>query len=141
MDYEAHWQALYDELRTALDGGGHSDVDVVHVFTGESPLIRSYEPPLLVYKQETERTLGTVGDGNNKVISSNFMLTAYSENLGKALGIASVAVTHLTEDAGAFATSDGYETTNVRVIGNMSLYEQDSKLYAIHVRVEWERSA
>lgn len=139
MDYEAHWQALYDEMRTALDNAGKTEVDLAHVFTGESPLIKSMEPPLLVYRQEVERSLGTVGGGAIKVLSSNFMLTSYADNLPEALAITSAVVTHLT--AAEFGTTDGYTTTHIKVNGVQSLYEQDSKLYAVHTRILWERSA
>lgn len=138
IDYQAHWQAIYNEMRTALDTATRTDVDIYHVFTGDTTLIKSGEPPLLVYRQDVERNLGTVGDGALKVLRSNWILTAYSDTLGDALDIASVVLDALVENP--FTTTDGYTTTHVEPLGVQSLYEQDSKLWAVHLRVLWERS-
>lgn len=139
MDYEAHWRAIYGEMRTALDAANLQAVDIFHVFTGEdSPLVKSAEPPLVVYRQDVERTTGTTGAGSLKVLRSNWPCVSYAEDLAEALAAASAIITALTD--ATFTTTDGYTTTNINPLGVMSLYETDSELYAVHFRLEWERS-
>lgn len=139
LDYESHWRAIYGEMRTALDAAGLTAVDIFHVFTGDdSPLTKSAEPPLVVYRQDVERNTGVTGSGSLKVLRSNWPMTSYAEDLADALQAASVIISALTD--GSFTTSDGYTTTNVSPLGVMSLYEPDANLYAVHFRLEWERS-
>jgi hypothetical protein len=130
---------MYTALRAALDTGGHTDVDVFHVFTGDdSPLIKSAEPPLVTYRQDVERVTGTTGGGSLKVLRSNWPMVAYDQDLADALAYTSVIVSALTD--AKLTTTDGYSTTNISPLGVMSLYETDSQLYAVHFRLEWERS-
>lgn len=139
MNYEAHWQAMYNALRAALDAATLTDVDVVHIFTGDdSPLVRSAEPPLVVYRQDVERATGTAGQGSLKVLRSNWPMVSYAVDLADALQAKSVIITALTD--ASLTTTDGYVTTNISPLGTMDLFEPDSQLYAAHFRVEWERS-
>lgn len=138
MDYEAHWQALYNAIVAALTPA-HSDVGVFHVFTGDdTPLLASPEPPLIIYRMDVERTLGTTGNGSLNVLRSNWPMVSYAVDLADALKHASVVITALTD--AKITTSDGYTTTNISPLGVMSLYETDAELYAVHFRIEWERS-
>ncbi len=139
MDYQAHWQALYDAMRTGLDDASHTDVGLYHVFTGDdSPLLTSAEPPLVAYRQDVERTLGTWGDGSLAVLRSNWVITAWDTDLENSLSYVSTIVNALTD--AALTTTDGYTTTALRPLGVQSLYETDAALYAVHLRMEWERS-
>jgi len=126
-------------MRTALDDVNRQDVGLFHVFTGDAhPLLTSAVPPLVAYRQDVERTLGTMGEGSLKIVRSNWVITAYDRDLDPALGFVSAIVNALTD--AALTTTDGYTTTNLQPLGVQSLYETDSQLYAVHLRMEWERS-
>ena len=138
MDYKAHWQALYDAMRAALDDNDHKQVGLYHVFTGDdTPLTASAEPPFVAYRQDVERSTGTFG-GSLKILRSNWVITSRAAALEDALAYISAIVTDLTD--AALTTTDGYTTTSLRGLGVQSLYETDAQLYAIHLRLEWERS-
>jgi len=139
VDYQAHWQSLYNAMRAALDAADYNDVGLYHIFTGDdTPLMSSAAPPLVAYRQDVERTLGTWGEGSLKLLRSNWVITSNAEDLTPALGYASTIATALTD--AALTTTDGYTTTSLEPLGIITLYEPDSRLYAIHLRMEWERS-
>jgi len=138
FDLQTHYQALYAAMRTALDSQGYAAVPLIHVFTGDSVLVESHEPPMVVYRQDVERSTGTVGGGSLKILRSNWVITGYAEDLEDSLDMISTVMHDLTD--AAISTSDGYETTNLSPLGIQSLYETDGLVYATHLRMEWERS-
>lgn len=138
-DMQTHWQALYNATRTGLDTDGFSAYPLVHVFTGDTTLITSYSPPVIQYRQEVERRFGTTGSGAIKVMRSNWIFTAYTEDLEDGLDATTSIINALTD--AALTTTDGYTTTALFPIGVQSLYETDAKVYATHLRMEWERSS
>lgn len=138
FDLQTHYQSIYNAMRTALDGDGFTAVPIVHVFSGDSTLITSHEPPLIVYRQDVERNTGTVGSGSLKILRSNWVITSYAVDLADSLDAISTIVDDLTD--AALTTDDGYTTTSLRPLGVQSLYESDGLVYATHLRMEWERS-
>lgn len=140
MDLEAHWQALYDEMRDALDGSGYSAVPIYHVDSTNDQTGEPAEPPLIVYRDETLRPMGTMGNGNSTLLKSGFLITTRAYTLGDALSYESAIITALDAADSTMTTTDGYYTTNISILGALTLFEPDSKLYARHLRIEWERS-
>lgn len=140
MDIQAHWQALYNEMRTALDGDGHTDVAVYHIDSTNDQTGEPAPPPFIVYRDETLRPLGTVGNGNSAVLTSGFLITCRAYSLADTLSYISSIATALDDADSSLTTTDGYSTTSIEIIGSQSLFEPDSKLYASHLRVSWERS-
>ena len=139
LDYQTHWQAMYNAITAALTTGGFTDVNVYHVFTGDdAPLVKPAEPPLIIYRQDVERQTGTMGGKSLKVMRSNWPMVAYAQDLEDGLDYASCIIDALTD--AALTTTDGYTTTSLLPLGVMALYESDSQLYAVHFRMEWERS-
>jgi len=104
MDYEAHWQALYNEMRTAMDVD-HSSIAIYHTTSTDDQTGEPAAPPYVVYTDETNRHVGTMGGGNSKVLKSGFRITARHSELSEALSMIS-----------------------------------DALLYAVHLRIDWERS-
>lgn len=139
IDYEAHWQALYDEMRAALDVN-FAEVPIYHITSTDDATGEPADPPYVVYRQETERTMGTTGGGNSKVMKSGWVITARDFDLAAALAYISDIVGDLTEADDSMVTADGYATTDIKIIGLQSLYEQDFGVYAVHCRIDWERS-
>ena len=134
-----HWQALYDALRAALDGAGHTDVPVMHVDSSETQTGDSQEPPYVIYTDETLNPTGTTGGGPLDVIKDGWRITARARDLEDALAYRKAVMDRLA----AFNiadTADGYVTIGIDFIGLQTLYEQDAKLNACHLRVQWERS-
>jgi hypothetical protein len=141
IDYEAHWQALYDEMREALDGAGFSLVPIYHVTSSSTqPGGEPADPPYVMYRQETERPTGTTGKGNSAVLLTGFIITAREYDFGGALGMISAIVNKLDGADATMVTADGYETTDIKMLGNQSLFEDDLGVYAQHLRISWERS-
>lgn len=140
IDYEAHWQALYNEMRAAMDVGGHNAVPIFHVTSENDQTGDPSDPPYVVYSQETERPIGTVGGGNSTVLRSGFRITARASGLADALAYISDIVSALDSADDTMVTSDGYRTSDIHVLGVQSLYESDFGVYAVHLRVDWERS-
>lgn len=139
MNMQDHWQAIYDAARAALDAIPEGDeVALLHVFSGDSQTGESHEAPFVAYRQEVERSTGTTGAGSLKVLRSNWLFTAYTKDLGDGLLWLSTILNALTD--ATFTTTDGYTTTNINPLGVQTLYEDDVKLYACHLRLEWERS-
>lgn len=138
MDIQAHWQAFYDAGRAALDADGFTDVQMVHVTSKKGALVAPVTPPFVAYRDETERTTGTTGEGSLKVLRSGWMVSVRAVDLGEALDIAS-PILNAYVDAD-LVTTDGYETTALDLIGKQTLHEADSDLYAVHLRFDWERS-
>ena len=133
MDLKAHYQAIFD----AVDGA--VTVPVLHVFSGDSQTGESTPLPYIVYRQEVERLLaGTPSGGDFKVMRSNWVITAYSTDLGEALDLISAAFGSLVNQV--ITTTDGYTTTAIIPVGVVPLWEKDGKNYAVHGRVMWERS-
>lgn len=139
MDYEAHWQTLYNEMRTALDVD-YADVAIYHTTSTDDQTGQPADPPYVVYTDETNRSLGTTGGGNSKVLKSGFRITSRHESLSEALGMISAIVTRLDLADSTVTTADGYVTTDMQIIGQQTLFETDSLLYAVHLRIDWERS-
>lgn len=137
MEWEAHWQAFYNALDAAL-ADDYGDVPIMHIDSSETQTGVSQEPPYVIYSTETLNPLGTVGGGPLKVIKDGWRITARSRDLSEALGFMSAITAKLElED---IADADGYVTTGIEFIGFQSLYEQDAKLNAVHLRILWERS-
>lgn len=133
MELKAHYQAIYDAIAPAV---GHP---VLHVFSGDSQTGSSIDLPFMVYRQEVDRLVaGTRSSGDAKVMRSNWVITAYSINLGEALDMVSDAFNALVDTTPT--TSDGYSTTTIEPVGVISLWEKDGKNYAVHGRFMWERS-
>ena len=140
MDLEAHWQALYTEMRAALDDAGYRLVPLFPVTSSSNQDGEPEPPPYVVYRQETERPTGTSGGGNSKILETGFMVTAREEDLTVALGMISAIATRLDAATKAMVTADGYETTDIAILGLQTLYEHDMNVYAQHLRITWERS-
>jgi hypothetical protein len=138
FDLQAHYQSIYNAMRTALNADGFTAVPIIHVFSGDSTLITSHEPPMVVYRQDVERQTGTVGAGSLKILRSNWVITSYAIDLADSLDAISTIVDDLTD--AALTTTDGYTTTNLAPLGVQSLYEKDGQVFATHLRMEWERS-
>jgi hypothetical protein len=133
IDLKAHYQAIFD----AIDGA--VAVPVLHVYSGDSQVGDPTELPFIVYRQEVERLVaGTRAGGDSKVMTSNWVITAYSHELGEALDLVSVAFNALVDTKPT--TTDGYTTTAIEPVGVVSLWEKDAKNYAVHGRIMWERS-
>lgn len=140
MDAQAHWQALYDECRSALDAGGKSAVPIVHVSSNSDLSGVPHSPPFVAYRQDVEKPIGTTGKGAHAILRSSWAFVAYSESLSDALSCQSLIVSALAVVGNALTTTDGYTTTHFEVEGSQPLWEQESSLYAAHFRVFWERS-
>jgi len=140
VDYEAHWQAIYDALRVGLDDDGLTTVPLAAIHSQDSQTAgEALEPPYAVYSQERETGLGTMGGGQNEVASSGWRVTVRARDLGDVLAMATAITTKLgAEDIAD--TSDGYETTAVELIGAQTLWEADSKLNSMLIRFNWERA-
>lgn len=137
MDLEQHWRAIYGQARNALDAANLDDVPIVHVHSEDGPLSASVDPPFVAYRDETLSSIGSVAGGTLKVLVSNWVFSCYAVDLTEALACAS-AVASIVDNA--FTTVDGYTTTGIDPVGLQSIYESDSKLYAVHLRLRWERS-
>lgn len=137
MDIQAHYQALYDAARTGLSMED-PDVPLLHVDSNDSQTGEPIGWPFVIYRQDVERSLGTVGGGSAKVLKSSWIFTAYAFDLSDALDYLS-AIANGIIDAD-LTTTDGYTTTNIELQGIQSLFEDDAQVYACHARFEWERS-
>ena len=140
MNIKAHWQALYDSMRAALDAAGHTDIPVFHTTSIDTQTGEGASPPFVIYRQDVERSYGTMGGGELEVVRSGWVITAYAVDLEDGLDFIAAIVSAIS-DNGIGATSDGYTTTAVEIVGVQSLYESDFKVYATHLRILWERSA
>ena len=138
MNIKAHWQAIYNECREALDLAGHTDVPVFHASSIDTQTGEGQDAPFVIYRQDVERSLGTIGGGELKVARSGWVITSYAEDLEDGLAYISAIVSAIADDIET--TADGYTTTSVEVIGVQSLFEDDFKVYATHLRILWERS-
>lgn len=139
LDRKAHWQAIYDAIVAAQAAAGLGGIPVVHVFSGDdAPNVSSVDPPFIEYRQDVERNLGTYGDGTAKVLRSNWVIVSRAEDLEDCLAYSSAIVSYLVD--ADITTTDGYTTTNLEILGTMTLYERDAGLYADHIRFAWERS-
>lgn len=140
MDYNAHWQVIYDTLAAALSAAALTEVSIAAIHSQDTQTAGvALEPPYVVYTQERETTLGTMGGGPNEVAESGWRITARTRDLEDLLDIAA-AVTDKFELEDIAATSDGYVTTAVELVGAQTLWEVDSKLNAFHLRFNWERA-
>lgn len=135
IDLQAHYQALYDAMDPVVD------VPIFHVTSADYQTNAPADPPFVVYRQDVERApAGTRAGGTNKVMRSNFIISAYTITLGEGLDLISNIVNQFEDTWQNIVTSDGYQTTNIEVLNVQSIYEKDGKNYAVHCRVEWERS-
>lgn len=140
MDPKAHWQAFYNTIRESLDDAGFGAVQVVHVTSkDQGPLSEVAVPPFVAYANETSRTTGTMGGGSLKVLRDGWRVEVRAADLDVVLDIAKPIINGLVD--ADISTEDGYETTALDLIGNLTVYEGDSELYAAHVRFMWERSS
>ncbi len=140
MDYDAHWQAIYTGVRGALDAAGLTTVPLMPVHSQDTQVADSpAEPPYVVYTDETDRRTGSTAGGPNKVIQSGFKFTIRAVDLDDVHEIGT-AIDDYMETEAIPVTSDGYTTTAITHIGGQTLFELDSKLNAMHVRYDWERS-
>ena len=140
IDYEAHWQALYNDMRAAMNAAGLSAIPIFHITSSSNQVGEPSPPPYVVYRQETERPTGTQGGGNSKVLRTGFIITAREDDLADALAIISAIANSLDAADATLTTTDGYETTDISILGVQSLFENDLNVYAVHLRVDWERS-
>lgn len=139
MDIKEHWQTMYDELRAALDGAGHTAVPIFHTTSIDTQTGEGASAPFVIYRQDVERSYGTMGGGELKVARSGWVITSYAQGLEDGLDYISSILDAITVDMAD--TADGYATTSVEVIGVQTLHEVDFNVYATHARVLWERSA
>ena len=138
MDIKAHWQALYNEQRAALDAAGHGAIPIYHTTSVDTQTGEPAPAPFVIYRQDVERSYGTMGGGELEVLRSGWVITSYADDLEDGLAYIS-AIAEAVAD-GIEDTADGYVTTSVEVIGVQSIYEDDFKVYATHMRILWERS-
>lgn len=139
MNTKDHWQAVYDALRAALDTAGHTTVPVVHTTSIDTQTGDGLDAPFVVYRQDVERSRGTVGGGELVDLNSGWVITSYAEDLEDGLDYIGAITTALP--SGIADTADGYRTTGVEIIGVQSLYEPDFRVYATHLRVLWSRTS
>lgn len=140
MDYDSHWQVIYDALVQGLAAKGLSNVTVAAVHSQDTQTAgESIDPPYVVYTQEREVGMGTMGGGPNEVSEAGWRLTARARDLQEILDIAT-ALSDKFELEDIADTADGYVTTAVELVGAQTLWEIDSKLHAFHVRINWERA-
>jgi hypothetical protein len=140
MDYDAHYQAFYDGLRTGMNNGGFTDVPLLAIHSQDTQTADApAEPPYVVYTEETQRNLGAMEAGPVKVVTTGWRVTIRTRDLQDMLDIAS-ALTDELELEDLNATADGYVTTAITQLGAQTLWEVDSKLHAKHLRFDWERS-
>lgn len=140
MRTKDHWQAIYDTMRAALDADGFTDVPVAHTTSIDTTTGYGMDAPFVVYRQDVERSYGTVGGGALADLNSGWVITSYAEDLEDGLDYISAITTAIVADNIA-DTDDGYRTTGVEVIGVQTLYEPDFRVYATHLRVQWSRTA
>lgn len=138
MDIQAHYQALYDAARAAMDAS-FADVPLLHIDSNDSQTGEPISWPFVVYRQDVERPTGTTGGGASKILRSAWVFVAYTADFAEGLNIATAIVNGLVD--ANITTSDGYVTTNLELQGFQPLFEDDSQVYAVHFRFEWERSA
>lgn len=145
MDYDAHWQAFYDNMRAALDGAGFNAVPILAIHSTDSQTAeQTVEAPYVTYTSETQRNTGTMTGGGStsgpaKVVKNGWRIAVRTEDLQDLLDI-STALSDKFELEDIANTLDGYATTAVDVLGYQTLWEIDAKLHAAHYRVDWERS-
>lgn len=140
MQPKAHWQAIYNNLRASLDGAGFNAVEVVHTTSIDTQTGGGLDAPFVVYRQDVERSHGTVGGGELDVLNSGWVITSYADDLEDGLAYIGAIATGITTGTGVADTTDGYRTSGMEVIGIQTLYENDFKVYASHLRVLWERT-
>ncbi len=139
MDHDAHWQAIYDDLRVGLDIA-HSTVPLLAIHsTDQQTADEQVDPPYVVYSQETHRPMGAYTTGPNAVVMSGWRVTVRSTDLEEGLAICAAIDAQMELEAIA-DTTDGYVTTAVMGTGFQTLWEVDSKLHAFHMRFDWERA-
>ena len=138
MDIKAHWQAIYDEIRAGLDGAGYSAVPIFHVASIDTQTGEGATAPFVIYRQDVERSTGTMGGGEQKVMKSGWVITSYAFDLNDGLDYLTAAKDEMA--TGIADTSDGYVTTAVEFIGIQTLHEPDFQVYGSHLRMLWERS-
>lgn len=139
MQNKAHWQALYDAMRTALDNGGHNGVPIYHATSIDTQTGEGEVAPFIVYRQDVERSLGTMGGGALKTLSSGWVITSYAFDLEDGLEYLSLIETALADST--LVTTDGFTTMAFEVIGVQTIYEDEYKVYGTHLRVLWHRSS
>lgn len=139
MQYKAHWQALYDNMRAALDADGHQGVPIYHATSIDTQTGEGEVAPFIVYRQDVERSLGTFGGSELGDLSSGWVITSYAFDLEDGLEYLSLIQTSLAD--ATLVTGDGYTTTGFEVIGVQTIYEDEYKVYGTHLRVLWHRSA
>lgn len=139
MRNKAHWQALYDAMRSALDAEGHEGVPIFHVTSVDTQTGQGAVAPFIVYRQDVERSLGTMGGGELVTLSSGWVITSYAFDLEDGLDYISVIESALADST--ITTADGYTTASFEVIGVQTLYDDEYKVYGTHMRMTWQRSA
>jgi hypothetical protein len=140
IDFDAHYEALYGAMRDALDGAS-IDMPIMPITSTYTDGNDSAEPPFVVYRQDIEQAVGTISGGNLKVIRSGWVVTARSFDLTESLAATSAIASALMGAGAELVTDDGYTTSDISINGVQSLYEQDFKVYAVHLRFTWERSS
>lgn len=140
MNYDAHWQALYDNMRAGLDGAGFNAVPILAINSQDQQVAEELaDPPYVLYTQETHRAVGTPAGKHNKVVKTGWRITVRSQDLQDMLDISS-ALSDKFELEDIATTTDGYVTIGIDPLGYQTLWETDSKLNAAHMRYDWERS-
>jgi len=141
MNVTQHWQALYDAIRAGLDADGLTGVAIagVHSSYTTDPSSGGVGPPYVTYTVEALSPTGTFGGGPNEVLADTWRITARAEDMADMLAI-TTALTDKFAAQDIATTADGYVTTAVRLRGTQTLWEMDSKLHAMHMRILWERS-
>lgn len=140
MDYDSAWQVIYDAIVAGLATAGLTGWTVAAVHSQDSQTAGdALEPPYVIYSQERERGIGTMGGGQNEVAEAGWRITARARDLQEILD-AATAITDKFELEDIADTADGYVTTAVEIVGAQTLWEIDSKLHAFLLRFNWERA-
>lgn len=139
MRMKDHWQALYDVMRAALDADDMAHVPIYHGTSIDTQTGQGATAPYIIYRQDVERSMGTMGGGELVTLNSGWVITSYAFDLEEGLDYLSTITTALADIDGVL-TDDGYTTTAVEVIGVQTIYEDEYKVYGSHLRIRWERS-
>lgn len=136
-DMQTHWQALYDTMRTALNGAGASAVPIFHGTSQDAQTGEHAVAPFVLYRQDTERAIGTMGGGHFATLEEGWVVTAYAFDLEDGLDYISAIASAIVD---IDDPSDAYTTIGLDLLGVQTVWEQDFRVYGIHLRFDWALS-
>jgi hypothetical protein len=139
IDFDAHYEALYGAMRAALDAD-LIDMPIMPVTSTYTDGNDAADPPFIIYRQDVEQAIGTISGGNLRVMRSGWVITARSHDLTDSLVAISSIASALMEAGAELVTDDGYTTSDISINGVLSLYEDEFRVFAVHLRLTWERS-